>query len=124
MILIPFFWDTRDPNWIQFGAFLCSAGRQYWSVEDNSGVEAMLSENGFPVTQVTTVDDTIFAEIDYETLNLDDFYLWSEVDNKTSDQDVWRLYKIPASLWSCPVFKEHFWKTSGLLDSISNVLEG
>jgi hypothetical protein len=124
MILIPFFWDTRDPNWIQFGAFLCSAGRQYWSVEDSSGVEAMLSENGFPVTQVTTVDDTIFAEIDYETLNLDDFYLWSEVDNKTSDQDVWRLYKIPASLWSCPVFKEHFWKTSGLLDSISNVLEG
>jgi hypothetical protein len=124
MILIPFFWDTRDPNWIQFGAFLCSAGRQYWSVEDSSGVEAMLSENGFPVTQVTTVDDTIFAEIDYETLNLDDFYLWSEVDNKTSDQDVWRLYKIPASLWSCPVLKEHFWKTSGLLDSISNVLEG
>ena len=124
MILIPFFWDTRDPNWIQFGAFLCSAGRQYWSVEDSSGVEAMLSENGFPVTQVTTVDDTIFAEIDYETLNLDDFYLWSEVDNKTSDQDVWRLYKIPASLWSCPVFKEHFWKTSGLLDSISSVLEG
>jgi hypothetical protein len=124
MILIPFFWDTRNPDWIQFGAFLCSGGRQYWSVDDSSGVEAMLSENGFPVCQITGVDDIIFAEIDYEKINLDDFYLWSDIDPKTSDQDVWRLYKIPVSLWSCPVFKEHFWKTSGLLDSISRALEG
>ena len=124
MILIPFFWDTRNPDWIQVGAFLCSGGRQYWSVDDSSGVEAMLSENGFPVCQITEVDDIIFAEIDYEKINLDDFYLWSDIDPKTSDQDVWRLYRIPVSLWSCPDFKEHFWKTSGLLDSISRALEG
>ena len=124
MILIPFFWDTRDKDWISFGTFLCSGGRQYWSVEDSSGVEAMLTENGFPVCQITEVDDMIFAEIDYEKLNLGDFFLWSEIDPKTSEQDVWRLYKIPVALWSCSVFKEHFWKTSGLLDSISSALEG
>jgi hypothetical protein len=124
MILIPFFWDTRNTDWIQFGAFLCSGGRQYWSVDDSSGVEAMLTENGFPVCQITVVDDIIFAEIDYEKMSLDDFYLWSDIDPKSSDQDIWRLYKIPVALWSCPVFKEHFWKTSGLLDSISRALEG
>jgi hypothetical protein len=41
--------------------------------------------------------------------------MWSEIDPKTSEEDVWRTYRIPTALWSDPVFKEHWWRTSGVL---------
>ena len=127
MILIPFFWDCNGTkDWINFGVFLCSGGRQYWSVDDgtsNESITEMLNENGFAVTDISVKDDIVFAEIDRTKIRMDDFYLWSEIDPKTSDQDVWRVYKIPAALWSCPVYKHHFWKTSNLLDSIARSVD-
>jgi hypothetical protein len=127
MILVPFFWDCHGTkDWINFGVFLCSGGRQYWSVDDGTSSEevtSMLSENGFPVINISVKDNMIFAEIDRQQINMDDFYLWSEIDPKTSEQDVWRVYKIPAALWSCPIFKQHFWKTSNLLDSIAGSID-
>jgi hypothetical protein len=127
MILVPFFWDTEtSKDWISFGVFLCSGGRQYWSVDDGTSskeVKTMLNENGFPVINISVKGDMAFAEIDRTKLCMEDFYLWSEVDPKTSEEDVWRIYKIPAALWSCPVYKEFFWKTSGILDSIAGCLD-
>lgn len=117
MILIPFFWDTSDLNWIQFGVFLCSGGRQFWSVDDtdtDDQIREMLQENGFPTLEIKRTPDSIFAEIDRETIQISNFYLWSEINPKTSEEDVWRLYKIPKALWSCPIFKEHWWRTSGI----------
>jgi len=118
MILIPFFWNTTDVNWIEFGVFLCSAGRQFWSVDDadtDAQIQEMLEENGFPVVEIRRTPAGIFTEINREAIKMANFYLWTEVDPKTSDLDVWRVYKIPAALWSCPVFKEHWWKSSGIL---------
>jgi len=127
MILIPFFWDSEGTKeWINFGVFLCSGGRQYWSVDDGMSSEditAMLNDNGFPVANICVNAGLIFAEIDRTKLCMEDFYLWSEIDPKTSEQDVWRIYKIPAALWSCPVYKQHFWKTSALLDSIAGSID-
>jgi hypothetical protein len=118
MILIPFFWNTADPDWIEFGVFLCSAGRQFWSVADtdtDSELRGMLSENGFPTLEIKHKPDCIFAEIDRQAIKLSNFYLWSEVDPKVGEEDVWRIYRIPKALWSDPVFKEHWWRTSGIL---------
>jgi len=118
MILIPFFWNTSDENWIHFGVFLCSGGRLFWSVEDtdtDDQIRAMLEENGFPVTEIRRTAVGTFVEIDHEKIKLSNFYMWSEIDPKTSEEDVWRTYKIPVALWSDPVFKEHWWRTSGVL---------
>jgi len=126
MLLIPFFWDTRQPGWIKFGVFLCSAGREIWSVDDNSTddeITNLLTENGFPVSNISRENTATFVEIDYKNINLDDFYLWSDVDPKTSEHDVWRIYSIPKSLWSCKVFKENFWKTSDILPISSGFSE-
>jgi len=118
MLLIPFFWDTRNKGWIQFGVFLCSAGRQIWNIDDlstDADINGILKENGFPVKKINRSNTAVFVEIDEVNLNLKEFYLWSEVDPKTSEQDVWRIYNIPKALWTCEVFKEHFWKTSDIL---------
>ena len=127
MILVPFFWDTEaSKDWINFGVFLCSGGRQSWSVDEGTtseDIEVMLNENGFPVANISVKGDMAFAEIDRTKVCMEDFYLWSEIDPKNSEQDVWRIYKIPAALWSCPVYKEFFWKTSGILDSIAGAID-
>jgi len=119
MLLIPFFWDTDDKKgWIKFGVFLCSAGREIWSVDDaskDSDIKSMLEENGFPVIKITRMPSATFVHIDHSKLKLSDFYLWSEVDPDKSEEDVWRIYAIPQALWNCEVFKEHFWKTSDIL---------
>ena len=118
MLLIPFFWDTRQKGWIKFGVFLCSAGREIWSMDDTSTdaeINTLLTDNGFPVKKLNRTSTAVFVEIDHEIMNLDDFYLWSDIDPKKSNEDVWRIYNIPRPLWSCAVFKEHFWKTSDIL---------
>ena len=111
MFLVPYFKDCSTPNWIQLGVFLSEGGRSVWYTEatTESDIRSLLEDNGFPTLHLTTHNDTIYAEIDLTRMNLNDFYLWSEVDLKTSDRDVWRTLQIPVALWSCPVFKEHFW---------------
>lgn len=114
MILVPYFWNTENPDWIQFGVFLCSGGRSLWSVDSSDCVKPTLEENEFPLKKLTTTNDVTYAEIDYTTLKLENFYRWDEVDYRVSECDVWRITKIPVALWSCEVFKQHFWKSLNL----------
>ena len=124
MLLIPFFWDKTSTNWYKLGVFLCSGGRQVWGLDDtdtDSEIREMLKDNGFPVVSLRRDKDTgiVFAEIDHASLNLSQFYLWSEVNPHTSDHDVWRIYKVPATLkTNCPVFNKQFWDTSGLSEDV------
>ena len=119
MLLIPFSWDTTTKKgWIKFGVFLCSAGREIWSMDDTStdaDIKSLLEGNGFPVLKITRMSTATFVHVDHNNLKLNDFYLWSEVDPDKSQEDVWRIYNIPQALWTCEVFKEHFWKTSDIL---------
>jgi len=78
-------------------------------------INTLLTDNGFPVKKLNRTSTAVFVEIDHENMKLDDFYLWSDIDPKKSNEDVWRIYNIPRPLWSCAVFKEHFWKTSDIL---------
>lgn len=115
MILIPYFWDTTNPNWTTLGLFLSSGGREAWELDDSetdAEIMAQLLENGFPVTRLTRLGGAVYALIDQSRLKMAHFYHWSEV-NHTSE-DVWRTLNIPNALWSCPVFKEHFWKSAAL----------
>lgn len=117
MILVPYFWDTTNPDWSTLGLFLCSGGRAVWSLDDtdtDAEIRAMLAENGFPVARLHRQSGTVHAEIDRSRLKMSHFYQWSEIDYKTSEEDVWRIFKIPCALWSCPVFKEKFWKSAAL----------
>ena len=119
MILIPFFLNPSNPNWTKFGIFLCEGGRSLWSVDDKATLAAtkkLLKENGFPVLNIKKSDGILYAEIDYLTMKIDDFYIWNDIP-LGSEQDVWRILEIPTALWSCPVFKEHFCKLSNLPDS-------
>ena len=121
--LIPYFKDVSNPNWIHLGLFLCEGGRSVWSLDESDfkSVKAMLADNGFPVLDLRQVGQTIYAEIDRECLRLSDFYQWTDLSNPaTSMSDVWRTLSIPKALWSCPVFKEHFWVEAGLPIDISN----
>jgi hypothetical protein len=124
MLLIPYFWDKTSPDWYKLGVFLCSGGRQLWGLDEtdtDSEIREILKDNGFPLVKLTRSKDTgiVFAEIDHQSLNIKQFYLWSEVNPDTSDQDVWRIYKVPANLYtSCPVFNKQFWATSGLSQDV------
>ena len=116
MILVPYFRDTSNPNWTKYGIFLCDGGSSLWSVEDKAtlaSVKKLLKENDFPLVNLKKVDGILYAEIDSAKLNLDNFYLWSEVP-LGSEQDVWRILHVPTALWSCPVFNEHYVKETGL----------
>ena len=104
-------------NWIRLGLFLCTGGRSAWSIDDTDTdvqITEMLLENGFPVTKLHRTKTITYAEIDYSRLNMKNFYTWDEIQPRTSEEDVWRILKIPVALWSCPVFKEHFWKSASL----------
>jgi hypothetical protein len=116
MILIPYFIDYRNQNWIKFGVFLSSGGRETWSIEDKTEkkITKILKDNGFPLSELNIQKGVIYAKIDYEKLNLTEFYTWEEVDPKTSNEDTWRILSIPKSLWTCPVFKEKFWISANL----------
>lgn len=122
MLLIPFFWD-KSKEWMRLGVFLCTGGREFWSVDDgdtDADIKEMLKDNGFPVISLNHKDGAVFAEID-PSIDLKNFYLWSEVDPKTSENDLWRIYNIPRALWPCKVFRDSFWKTSGILPVSSNL---
>jgi hypothetical protein len=117
MILIPYFSHLKTPDWLSIGVFLCEGGRTMWSVDDtdtDAEITEMLLENGFPVEKIEHMDGVIYARIDYGRIKMAHFYQWHEIDPTTSENDVWRSFSIPRTLWSCPVFKDHFWKTSGL----------
>lgn len=117
MILIPYFWDTSSPNWLKLGIFLCSGGRQMWSVDHkdtDKQIRKLLKDNDFPVVSLEKRQDAIYARIDPKTLKLEEFYMWDEIDPKRSEEDVWRIFQIPKALWTCPVFKEHFAKSANL----------
>ena len=117
MILVPYFWDTTNPNWTTLGVFLSSGGREAWELdgsETDSEIMAQLLENGFPVTHLSRTGNTVCAHVDLARLKMDHFYHWSEINHTSSKEDVWRTFKIPNALWTCPVFKEHFWKSAAL----------
>jgi hypothetical protein len=117
MILVPYFWDTTNPNWTTLGVFLSSGGREVWTLDDSetdAEITSQLLENGFPVTGLTHQGNVVYALIDQARLKMTHFYQWSEVNHKSSQEDVWRTFKIPNALWSCLVFKEHFWKSAAL----------
>ena len=115
MILIPYFIDKVNPNWLKLNIFLRSGGRETW-FEDGTdkAIQKMLKENGFPLINIKREQGVIYAEVDSSKLLMDDFYKWNEIDPSESDEDVWRSFLIPRSLWSCSVFKDNFWKSSGL----------
>uniref|UniRef100_A0A6C0ANC2 Uncharacterized protein n=1 Tax=viral metagenome TaxID=1070528 RepID=A0A6C0ANC2_9ZZZZ len=125
MILAPYFWNTSDPNWFKLGIFLSAGGREQWQLDSkdkDKQILKMLKENGFPVLGLKRQTDMVIASID-PGVNLSEFYTWDEINPKTSQEDVWRIFTIPAALWTCPVFKEQFWKSSGLPPMISSALE-
>lgn len=115
--LVPYFKDVSNPNWIHLGVFLCEGGRSVWSLDvsdSDSDIQAMLLDNGFPVLNLRRVGSTVYAEIDRGAIKMTDFYEWTDVDPMKSTSDVWRILTIPVALWSCPVFKEHFWAEAKL----------
>jgi len=126
MILAPYFWNTVDPNWFKLGIFLCAGGRELWNVGDkdtDKQILKMLKENGFPVLGLKRHADQglILVSIDPKA-SLSDFYMWDEIDPMKAQEDVWRTFTIPAALWTCPVFKEHFWKFAGLAPVLTPLL--
>jgi hypothetical protein len=121
MILVPYFIDRVNPNWLKLNIFLRSGGRETWSEDGtDKAIQKMLKENGFPVLNIKREQGVIYAQIDNSKLLMDDFYKWDEIDPKVSEEDVWRTFLIPSTLWTCPVFKENFWKTSGLPPVLSS----
>ena len=116
MILLPYFIDTSNPNWTKLNLFLSDGGRGFWHTDDSEKqVKKMLKENGFPLLSLKTEQGVMYANIDRTKLNISDFYQWSEVtDIQSSDDDVWRTFLIPTALWSCPIFKQEFWESTGL----------
>jgi hypothetical protein len=116
MILLPYFIDTSNPNWLKLNLFLSDGGKTFWHTDDTEKqVKKMLKENGFPLISLKVEQGVMYANIDRTKLNISDFYQWSEVtDIQSSDDDVWRTFLIPTALWSCPIFKQEFWASTGL----------
>ena len=121
MLLIPYFLNTSNPNWITLSLFLCEGGRSIWCLSEDTTdteIEEMLKDNGFPLVNLDRHDSTVYAAIDRSKLLMSDFYQWDEM-NPNDTKDIWRSLQIPLALWSCPVFKEHFWKSASLPCTIS-----
>ena len=116
MILLPYFIDTSNANWLKLNLFLSDGGKAFWHTDDTEKqVKKMLKENGFPLLSLKTEQGIMYANIDSTKLNMSEFYQWSELDDpQKSEDDVWRTFLIPTALWSCPVFKQEFWASSGL----------
>jgi hypothetical protein len=95
---------------------LSEGGKSFWHTDDTEKqVKKMLKENGFPLISLKTEQGVMYANIDASKLNRNDFYSWSELtDPSKAEDDVWRTFLIPVALWSCPVFKQEFWVSSGL----------
>jgi hypothetical protein len=119
MLLIPVFWKTTD-TWLRLGIFFCDGGRSIWEVDDSStdsDIKTLLEDNNMPLISITKHANTAYAKIDIDRLNLNEFYTWDEVNQKTSTLDVWRILQIPRGLWSCRVFREELWNKIELLKS-------
>ena len=116
MILLPYFTDTSNPNWSKLNLFLSDGGKTFWHTDDTEKqVKKMLKDNGFPLLSLKTEQGVMYANIDSTKLNMSDFYQWSELEDPAkSEDDVWRTFLFPTALWSCPVFKQEFWTSSGL----------
>jgi hypothetical protein len=115
MILLPYFIDASNPNWLKLNLFLSDGGKAFWQTDDTEKqVKKMLKENGFPLLSLKAEQGVMYANIDSTKLNMSEFYQWSEVNYLTSEDDVWRSFLIPIALWSCPIFKQEFWASSGL----------
>ena len=123
MFLIPYFIES-NPNWTKLSLFLCEGGRSVWSVDTmtDKEIRGLLKENGFPTVSLEHIGNTVYASTDRSKLKMSDFYQWDEINPKAAEQDVWRTLPIPLALWSCPVFKEHFWANAGLPCSIHDIL--
>ena len=116
MRLVPYF-HTTDLNWITLGIFLSEGGRSTWEIENTdteTDIRALLKDNGFPILNIDKKAEAVYAKIDETSIKMDDFYLWTEINPKTSENDVWRTLSIPVALWTCPVFKEQFWRSAAL----------
>jgi len=75
----------------------------------------MLKENGFPLLSIKKEQGVMYANIDSTKLNMSEFYQWSELEDPAkSEDDVWKTFLIPTALWSCDVFKQEFWASTGL----------
>ena len=121
MKLIPYFLDTERSEWIKLSVFLRSGGREIWEVDDiekDKTIKKMLEENGFPVLHMKREPGHIFASINSKAIKMAEFYSWAEVDPATSEEDIWRDFLIPRSLWSCSVFRDHYCKSAGLSTEI------
>ena len=109
MILIPFFLDLTHP--IRIGVFQSEGGRSFWQIGDTHShftILALLIENGFPVVSLETIGQIVYARIDHTQLKLNDFFLLSDVDPKTSDKDVWQIFRISSRQWITKKFKQWF----------------
>ena len=122
MILVPYFIERSD-TWIKINIFLSSGGRGAWHIEPEKDkvILKMLKENGFPVLTLEKTAQGIFAHID-KSIDLTPFYTWAEIDPDTSEEDVWRTLTVPVSLWSCPVFRENFFKGANLPLGVEAIL--
>ena len=116
MILLPYFIDASNPNWLKLNLFLSDGGKGFWHTDDTEKqVKKVLKENGFPLISLKVEQGVMYANIDNTKLNISEFYHWSELaDPDTSEDDIWRTFIIPTAVWSCPVFKQEFWASSGL----------
>jgi hypothetical protein len=116
MILLPYFIDASNPNWLKLNLFLSDGGKSFWHTDDTEKqVKKMLKDNGFPLLSLKTEQGVMYANIDRTKLNISEFYQWSELESpQKSEDDVWRTFLIPTALWSCPVFKQEFWTSTGL----------
>ena len=114
MILVPYICNTTNPNWIQLAIFLRTGGREMWSVDNPDEIAEILSQNGFPVEITVRGSDITYAKVRQDEIHMPDFYTWDEIDPSVSEQDVWRFFKIPRSLWTCDVFRQHYIRETGL----------
>lgn len=123
MILTPYFIERTD-NWVTLGIFLSSGGRQAWHIEPekDKGILKILKDNGFPCDKLEKDSQVVLAKIDRTRLQIQDFYMWEEVDPETSEQDIWRSLKIPVALWSCQIFRENFYKSVNLPSGLETLL--
>ena len=92
---------------MQLGLFLSKGGSALWTIDDNEDIHTVLLANGFPSVRTSVSDDGIFyAEINYDALDLDGFYLTTDAD--VSDKDVWQIINVPMFILELPEFLNIF----------------